>query len=244
MILKRIVKFCLSCLSVLIFYNRKSKIFYLHDIHKEQCYAASDHSVPLYDFLRLLKVISDFGFQIVQEITSDKNQVAISFDDGYRGIWDCRFELIHLGIYPTIYVATSLIGKENYLSESEIIELEALGFSIQSHTVSHKALTGLSLEQLQAELSDSQRRLSDILNKKIDDICLPLGLYNQQVIVEASKIYKRVFISVPGPYNLSSTQVNYRYLCQSMSPTAMKFALIGGYDIYKAHINKLHYRHV
>lgn len=243
--LKRIGKQCLSLISMLFHYNKKSKVLYLHDVHKDICYAANDHSVPIAKFLELLTAVKDSGFDIVQDITEAKGQVRICFDDGYRGIWDCKELLIDNGVFPTIFVATSLIGMNNYLSKEEIQVLDKLGFSIQSHTVSHRPLTEFDVDVLNDEMSSSKRVLEGLIHKKVDEVCFPIGYYNEQVLKEATKYYKHLFISVPGAYfENEENGIVHRILCQDMTPCSVKIALLGGQEVFKNHINKLHYKPV
>jgi len=51
---------------------------------------------------------------------------------------DCADWLVSQRVYPTVFIPTTLIGKEGYLSESEIVRLHEAGFNIQSHGVRHK----------------------------------------------------------------------------------------------------------
>ena len=239
------VKICLSLFSVIINQNRRSKVLYLHDIHKETCYAKHNHSMPISKFIDLIKIVNENGFSIVSEITESTNQIRLCFDDGYRGIWDCHNDLVSYGIFPTLFVATSLIGKDGYLSNNEIVELSRLGFSIQSHTVSHYPLTGMSINQLKKELSGSKEYLGSLLHKEIDELCLPLGYYNDCVLLHALKEYKRVFLSVPGSfYDELDKGIVLRVLVQEMSPLSLKYALFGGQDIFRSRIRNQHYHNL
>ena len=243
--LKQIEKQCISFLSLPFHYNRKSKVLYLHDVHLDKYYAVNDHSVSIDTFLELMAAVRDSGFNLVKDINEDKGQVRLCFDDGYRGIWDCKEILIENGVFPTIFVATSLIGKENYLSKEEIQVLDSLGFSIQSHTVSHRPLSEFDITRIKEELSSSKAILEELIHKNIDEVCFPLGYYNEQVLEEAKKYYRHIFLSVPGSYfDNERDNIICRILCQDMTPCSVKLALIGGQEVFKSHINKQHYKFV
>lgn len=240
--LKGFIKYCLSLLSVCFHYNRKSKVLYLHDVHKEKCYAVEDCSMPLASFLKLVDTIQGFGFSIVKEITEKKNQVRLCFDDGYRGIWDCRDEFIKREIFPTIFIATTLIGKEHYLTAEEIIQLHDMGFSIQSHAVSHKPLTEFDEDHLNYELIEAKKELEQITQISVEEICFPLGYYNEIVLKQALLVYKRVFLSIPGSYwDEFENGIILRILCQKISLPSLRLSLIGGQEIFRSHIRKQHY---
>lgn len=241
MSVRRLIKNCLSLFSAIIFYNRRSKVIYLHDVHRDECYAIDDCSIHINKFVNIVNAINGAGFEVVNEITKPRNQIRICFDDGYRGIWDCRYDLIRIGVFPTIFIATSLIGQSGYLTASQLKELSSLGFSIQSHAVSHRPLTEFTHTDLIDELVNSQLTLKYIVDKDVDEICLPLGYYSDEVLNEATKLYSRVFLSTPGAYydRIEIGIVN-RILCQDLSSFSLKLALIGGQDIFYNRIQHLH----
>lgn len=239
---KKIIKYCLSLLSVVFHYNRKSKVLYLHDVHAGTQYAFDDRSMPIEDFLRILEAVKKEGFEIVTNITEKKNQVRLCFDDGYRGIWDCREILSKSGIFPTIFIATSLMGDKNHLTTDEIRALSDMGFPIQSHTISHKPLTIHYTRELNAELTESKEILEKTTHKQVTEICLPLGFFNENVLSCCLSVYDRVFMSVPGSYwdDLNQGLVR-RILCQDASPSIIRLALLGGQNIFFQRIRKQHY---
>ena len=240
--IRRILKNSLSLLSVAIHYNRRSKVLYLHDVHDDKQYAVEDKSMPIKTFLDVMQSVKESGFSIVPVIEKKENQVMICFDDGYRGIWDCREYLADNGIFPTIFVATSLIGKDNYLTREEIEILADMGFSIQSHTVSHLPLTSLDKSKLKSEMLESKQTLEQIVHKDVRQVCLPWGYYNEEVLEVAANYYDLVFLSTPGTYwDEKDTGLIHRVLCQESSPATIKLDLLGGQEIFYRRNKKQHY---
>ncbi|MDQ4120855.1 MAG: polysaccharide deacetylase family protein [Acidobacteriota bacterium] len=63
---------------------------------------------------------------------------------------------------------------------SEAKEMDANGVSIESHTVSHPILTNIADERLRFELTESKRRLSEILGREADLFCYPNGGFDER----------------------------------------------------------------
>ena len=149
--------------------------------------------------------------------------------------------LVSQRIYPTIFIPISLIGKEGYLSESEILELHNAGFNIQSHGIRHKNMSAMPVDELLDDLYASKAYLENFLDKQIDSICYPQGYYSDRVISESQNAgYKKLYISVPGVYDMD-VALKHRTLFQTMSPLQVRLTLYGGMDILSSHYKKMHY---
>jgi peptidoglycan/xylan/chitin deacetylase (PgdA/CDA1 family) len=76
---------------------------------------------------------------------------------------------------------------------------------IGSHTLSHPDLAKIPPDQLKAELIDSKIQLKQLLGSQIEDLALPFGSYNQEVLRMAREAgYKRIYTIDPKPVNLTS----------------------------------------
>lgn len=219
--------------------NRSSRVIYYHGIHG--CVSYTDMSTSLDLFKRHVEVIRKAGFEIVRDIKRSKGEIQIAFDDGFRGLLDCADWLVSQRVYPTVFIPTTLIGKEGYLSESEIMRLHEMGFNIQSHGVRHKNMSALIDEELQDDLCTSKTYFERLLGKTVDSVCYPQGYYSDRVISESLKAgYQKLYISVPGEYDMDK-MVKHRSFFQSLSPIQARLALHGGMDILASHYQKLHY---
>ena len=75
------------------------------------------------------------------------------------------------------------VAKELYLSESDLISLHKRGFTIGSHTSSHKWLNTLSADEQKTEIDTSLSALKRIRGDLNDWImCYPYGGYNEDTL--------------------------------------------------------------
>jgi peptidoglycan/xylan/chitin deacetylase (PgdA/CDA1 family) len=189
-------------------------------------------STPLALFLSHINTIKEEGYELVSEITKEYGQVKIQFDDGFRGLYDCIEELKDIPI--EVFLVTDYIGKEGYLSISEIKELATVNVAFSSHSCSHKDLPTCSTTELIYELKESKRQLEELLGHEIKALCYPRGLFSHQVI-EAAKAanYKKQYSSLPGSYhNQVFPQVYRRNLVQFLTKNELKHTLRGGQLIF------------
>lgn len=232
---KDIIRSALLCIGTCLYYNKRSKIFYYHDFFCENKYTNMATSMDL--FKQHVKLIRANDFEIVPKITKPRGQIAIMLDDGFRGIWDNKQYFIENNIFPTIFLAENLIGKENYLSSSEVVEMNKLGFIFQSHTVSHQGLNTLAFDETLKELQDSKNHIEGIVDSTIDEICAPKGQFSNIVCEQALRTgYKVFYSSIPGVYDERITDFSFvqpRNLAQSLTPFQFKCALLGGYNIFR-----------
>ncbi|MCD0486892.1 polysaccharide deacetylase family protein [Pedobacter sp. MC2016-14] len=230
-------------LGKLLYHNRKSKVLYYHDVHQDQEIAETPMSTPMRLFAQHVAIIRENGFEIVDVITQAKNQIQISFDDGYAGVYKNRHFFIQQGLKPTIFLITASIGTEKYMTVQEIRKLQAEGFRFQSHTHTHPDLNLLNIPQLQQEFSTSKDLLENILEQPVTEICFPKGFFNDKAVNTAfQQGYTALYSSIPG-YHQEKNQfkVQYRNLVQFASPFNLKCILLGGLDIYKKRYTQQHY---
>ena len=95
-----LIKNILLSLGVVLSNNRKSKILYYHDIHDGTSY--TNMSTELKVFQSHIKTLRKLGYMVVTNINNANNQVAIMFDDGFHGIYDCREYFYTNNICPTV----------------------------------------------------------------------------------------------------------------------------------------------
>lgn len=231
----------IACIAVgLIKRDKQSKVLFYHDVDSGAPY--TDMSTPMSLVSQHIRMIQECGYDIVSHITNRENQVMICFDDGFRGIWENREFFIQNNIYPTIFVAVDLIGKDGYLSVDEIKELMHNGFIFESHSWSHTNLTKFTTEELQRELKGAKEELERILGINISSVCFPQGYYSDEVIRLSKEAgYSLMYISEPNSYySYEGESIIPRYLIQDVSPSVLCGILRGGMDIWQPHYHKLH----
>lgn len=246
--MKKVLRYILLLFGCLLNNNKRSKILYYHDVYSKNSYKSLDSDVLMGTSIELFKkhiaVIKEEGFDIVPKITNYKNQVAIMFDDGFRGVWDNRKFFYDNGIRPTIFLAVDLIGKSGFLDKDEILELQKHGFNFQCHSWSHCDLTELSHAELKKELHESKTYLSNLLGKEVSEICLPIGFFSDSLIDELKEChYSEVYSSSWGCYDsLVLGFMRPRNLCQFATPYEVKLMLHGGHEILRNRDIKMHYK--
>lgn len=245
--LKFIVKESILCAGSVIHRNRGSKILYYHDVYSTVNYKALDADIymgtPLELFKRHIEAIRSEGFEIVPRITKDEGQVTIMFDDGFRGIWECRHYFFDNGLYPTVFIPAGYIGRTDLglLSVDEILQLQQCGFNFECHGWSHVQLINFNDVELKHELMDSKVCLSNILSKEISGLCMPLGFFNPHLLDIIRKSgYKDIYSCIPGNYSDHPLGMISRNLCQSASPREVRLILRGGNEILKLRYLKMH----
>ena len=157
-----------------------------------------DSSVCWRDHYRFLQDIAFYqsrGYEldtISSEGTGEK-KLAITFDDGFEGIFRYRDFFKEKNIKTTIFLISNYIGKLDnweislfglkfkHLNISQIKKLAKDGHEFGSHTSTHKSLVGLSNDSLKKELHDSKMIIEDILEKKVTSISVPFGRIDEQV---------------------------------------------------------------
>ncbi|MBN1319770.1 MAG: polysaccharide deacetylase family protein [Thermoleophilia bacterium] len=113
--------------------------------------------------------------------------VALTFDDGGLDNYEVAFPLLkEYGFNATFFVITERIGMEGQMDWDQLREMVAAGMSIQSHTVSHPGLPGLSDARLQSELVESRAIIAEGVGEPGYVLSYPSGAYDQRVI-EAAK---------------------------------------------------------
>lgn len=112
--------------------------------------------------------------------------VILTFDDGGLDNYTVAFPLLkEHGFKGTFFVITKTVGREGQMDWDQLREMVAAGMAVQSHTVSHPDLTGVSAERLQAELSDSRTAISEATGEVGYALCYPAGSYDDTVIAAA-----------------------------------------------------------
>jgi peptidoglycan/xylan/chitin deacetylase (PgdA/CDA1 family) len=121
-----------------------------------------------------------------------KKSVVITFDDGWRSIYDMVYPVLKEYNFPaTLFVYTDFIGvSKNALSWKQVQELSDNGFSIQCHTKSHRNLNKLKqsesfqeyFENLKKEIMHSKNLITKKINKKVEFLAYPYGETNNLAI--------------------------------------------------------------
>jgi peptidoglycan/xylan/chitin deacetylase (PgdA/CDA1 family) len=109
--------------------------------------------------------------------------VAITFDDGYKDNYTVAFGILkRLNVPATVFVVTGTLGSPRHLSWDQLLEMQAAGLEIGSHSATHPDLTKLSLAGLRAEILEPKRMLEARLGRAVNSFSYPNGAYNTRVL--------------------------------------------------------------
>ena len=161
--------------------------------------------------------------------------VSVTFDDAFANLLDNAIPVLEQYQVPAaIFPVADNLGylprwemPDGHLESTEITmtaeQLVTVSKNplvcIGSHTLTHPYLARIRPDQLKKELIDSKRRLEQLLHNPIEDLALPFGSYNQEVLSMAREAgYKKIYTVDPKPINMMSEEpVMGRF---SMSPDA------------------------
>ncbi len=131
--------------------------------------------------------------RLVQEGAFPERSFAVTFDDGYRSVYEEAFPVLQAHSIPaTVFL---LVGKERsrnldsplpsfqgrtMLAWKEIREMHRFGIDFGAHTLSHADLTRLPLERVQAEVCDGKSVIEDMLGAEVSCFAYPFGRYNSE----------------------------------------------------------------
>ena len=127
-------------------------------------------------------------------INNKKRYAAITFDDGSKSVYSGGFKVMrNNGVNATVFMVSGLAGgfndwdiengenKDEMLNLSELKELAEYGIEIGAHTVTHPHLTKITIEKAFVEISNSKKKLEELLGIKINFFAYPYGDYNDDV---------------------------------------------------------------
>ncbi len=116
--------------------------------------------------------------------------VSFVFDDGNETDYIIARDIFSSqGEVACTAVVTNWVNTKNYLSVSQLAELQKDGWEILSHTESHPNLKTLSWSQVEAELSKSKSILEN-LGLTIKNLVYPYNKTNETVKKIAAKYYR------------------------------------------------------
>jgi peptidoglycan/xylan/chitin deacetylase (PgdA/CDA1 family) len=244
MLLKFFLKNKILQLGTLLYANHDSKIIYYHDIHNDNIY--TDMSTDISLLKKHINKIKSEGYEIVSEIKNLNREVQITFDDGFRGIYENLSFFVDNKIPFTIFLISDFLNRENYLTTGEVKEMLESGLlTIGSHTCSHRNLDSLSVEDIKRELGVSKNKLENIFNIKINMLCYPRGKFNDNIIKIAEETgYSRQYSCLPKPFSKPFVKgVFGRSLVQDALIKEFSYILKGGDMIfYKRYLHQQYNR--
>jgi peptidoglycan/xylan/chitin deacetylase (PgdA/CDA1 family) len=116
--------------------------------------------------------------------SSDK-YIILTFDDGWSSQYEAYKQLKQYNFKGTLYIISSLVGKEDRLTLDDLKALYNDGWDICNHTADHVDLTKVSAKEAYDEIYACSEWLIDngfIRNSGYKHFAYPEGAYNNDVI--------------------------------------------------------------
>jgi peptidoglycan/xylan/chitin deacetylase (PgdA/CDA1 family) len=140
-------------------------------------------------------------------------KVFITFDDAFENLLDNALPLLNEFRIPAIVFAVpgnfgqspkwSIAAEhpeynEKVMTEQQLKSISSDLIKIGSHTQTHPNLSTLSGEDVRWELTESKKNLEKLLDGPVEDLALPHGAYNTEVLRIAQEAgYKRIYTLEP-----------------------------------------------
>jgi peptidoglycan/xylan/chitin deacetylase (PgdA/CDA1 family) len=144
--------------------------------------------------------------------------VVLSFDDGYLSQFSVAARLLKRFHWPGVLdLAVIHLHEGSYgLDAARVRRMIAWGWEVDSHTIHHIEVTGLTASQTHSEIAGSRAILRREFHVPVWFFCYPSGVYNQTAIdaVQAAG-YLGATTTQPGlaspdqsPYTLNRIRIN------------------------------------
>lgn len=165
-------------------------ILYYHSVMRED---GNELRMPPEQFEAQMAYLKNNGYQSIsleqlykafyQEGSLPAKPFVITFDDGYADNYTTAFPILtKYGFQATVFMVTSYINGQGFMSWDQLKELDASGWEIGGHTVSHPYLTKMDSLAMLSELKSSKVLLEKELGHPINCFAYPYGDRDGNVI--------------------------------------------------------------
>lgn len=163
--------------------------------------------VSIESFISYLDSIESEGFETIflrellqateGELELPEKPIVITFDDAHIDVYENAWPILkERGFKFTINVMTGVRG-EHYFNADIIKELDESGLvEFGSHTHYHEYLTRVDISDATIELEKSKEYLENLLDKEINIIAYPFGLYNDEIVKAAEDLGYRTGLTI------------------------------------------------
>ncbi len=166
-----------------------------HDVHPGNAfdYGRLGDSATLYH-------VSEPAFRTHLDGKAGVAGLVLCFDDGWNGAVECAAPALAERRLPAFFfITTGLIGRRFFACAAALRRLDPLLFTVGSHGVTHRMLSGLRPDDIRAELCDSRRALEDLLGRPVACLSVPGGAVSRRVVQIAEEAgYTSIFTSAIG----------------------------------------------
>lgn len=161
-------------------------------------------STPPRVFAKQMRILSELGADIVsvKDIKQSKSgsdsakpMIAITFDDGFRNVYEHAFPVLQRHGYPaTVFLVTDYCGRTNawpsqpagmprqpLLDWQQIKEMSNSEIDFGSHTRTHPDLTTVSDLDAEEEIVGSKSAIEEAIGQPVSSFAYPYGSMHDRV---------------------------------------------------------------
>jgi peptidoglycan/xylan/chitin deacetylase (PgdA/CDA1 family) len=153
-------------------------------------------SIPPAMFRTQMQYLADHGFHVIslhQAVVAITNHsglpsrpVVLTFDDGYADFFTAAVPILRShGFTATSFVITGRMGLGAFMTPSQVVAADGMGFTIGAHTVDHVALAAQAPARATWEMKQSKLTLEELLGHPVVDFAYPYGSFNQYDMAQA-----------------------------------------------------------
>jgi peptidoglycan/xylan/chitin deacetylase (PgdA/CDA1 family) len=165
------------------------------EFHNQMAYLARNH----FNVIPLSRAVA--AIRSYQSLPP--RSVVLTFDDGYADFYTTAIrEMAHYGFTATNYVVPGRVGQASFMSWSQVVAADRMGFTIGAHTMHHVALTRLRSSSAVWEMSESKRQLEGVLGHPVTEFAYPYGNFNGYLAGRARAMgFESAAATTPGAWH-------------------------------------------
>jgi peptidoglycan/xylan/chitin deacetylase (PgdA/CDA1 family) len=175
-------------------------------------------SLTIFHLIKSLGSLTTDNY-LLTKLDSDPSQfgegmVSVNFDDGLLSSYTNALPVLtKYGIKSTQYILSGYFGNKDFITVQQMLEMQALGHEIGSHTRSHSMLTQLTESQMRDEIIGSLNDLR-VMGADVTTFSYPFGDYNQ---LTDSIVHEAGYLGARTSDFGNNTKTDYKYLLKRYS---------------------------
>lgn len=185
--------------------------------HKVEPVATGRYSISTAQFRKHLEFLKNGGYkslnseelleQLSKNESFDNRRLIITFDDGYKNVYDYAFPIMQeYGFKGIVCIYPSFIGSSAAMNWEQLSELLKAGWSVEPHSMTHANLAQhygkeTEIEFLHKEIMKPYEIIEAKLGNKVKFMVWPYGVYTDKTIEAAQKAGYAGAMTVDGGGN-------------------------------------------